>query len=267
MPLECSLLKLPRNGRAMGKGSKENDFYNALSQTLTGVEVENNVHVTIPFYNRPYEPDIVLIDRKLNLFIDIEIDEPYDGYYRYPTHEFSREEKGNFSKKDATRDLFFTESGWVVIRFTERQVHHQESECIAYIKDVLNSIRTYHLEESSNCISEKQWDYQQAVRWEKEHYREKYLDIEKFGKQLSKSEIIVDVEELEGLESNLSRTKQFKQTNLQDNIGFEEESHKYHHPKNTTGNADYISVTTLIDRFFPFDMDRFIQGKAKKEGR
>lgn len=266
MPLESSLLKLPRKGRAMGKGYKEDDFYNAITQTLTGLEVKNDVHLTIPFYNRPYEPDIVLIDSNLNLYIDIEIDEPYDGYYRFPTHEFSRGEKGNYSKKDATRDLFFTESGWVVIRFTERQVHLQESECIAHIKDVLDSIRTYRLEESSNCGSEKQWDYQQAVRWEKEHYREKYLGREKFRKQLSKSEIIIDIDELEGLERNLSRTKQFIQTNLQDNIGFEEESHKYHHPKNTTGNADYISVTTLIDRFFPFDMDRFIQGKAKREG-
>ena len=42
-------------------------------------------------------------------------------------------------------DLFFTESGWVVIRFTEQQVHTQEPECIAYIKDVLNSINTYIL--------------------------------------------------------------------------------------------------------------------------
>ena len=87
-----------------------------------------------------------------------------------------------------------------------------------------------------------------------------------FGKHLSKSEIIVDIEEFEAIENKLSRTKRFNQTDLQDNIGFEEESHIYHHPKNKTGNADYISVTSLIDRFFPFDMDRFIKGKAKREG-
>lgn len=266
MPQEGSLLKLPRKGRAMGKGFKEDDFFRAIVKNIEGVEVLNNVHLTIPYYNRPYEPDIVLVNKALHLYVDIEIDEPYDGYYRFPTHEFSRDDKGSIVKKDATRDLFFNESGWVVIRFTEKQVHYQEKECIGYIKDILYSIYTYRLEETSNCVSEKQWDYQQGVRWEKEHYREKYLGIEKFGKQLSRSAIITDIDENEEIENNLYRTKKFNQTDLQDNIGFEEESHKYHHPENRTGNADYISVTTLIDRFFPFDMDRFVQGKAKREG-
>lgn len=258
MPKEGAYLKLPRKGRAMGKGYKERDFHKAILANIPRVEVDVDLHMAIPFYNRPYEPDIVLIDRQLNLYIDIEIDEPYDGYYRFPAHEI---------EKDLTRDLFFTESGWVVIRFTERQVHMQEAECIAYIKDVLNSIYNYRLEESSNCMSEPQWDYQQSVRWEKSHYREKYLGIEKFGKQIPTSGIIVDLNETEGIEDNLNRTKKLKSATPQDNIAFEDETHKYHHPKDETGNAEYISVTTLIDRFFPFDMDRFIQGKAKKEGR
>jgi hypothetical protein len=258
MPREGSYLKLPRKGRAMGRGYKELDFYNTILANIPEVEVNVDLHMAIPFYNRPYEPDIVLIDRELNLYIDIEIDEPYDGYYRFPTHE---------TEKDDTRDLFFTESGWVVIRFTERQVHLQEKQCIAYIKDVLNSIYNYHLTESSNCISEPQWDYQQAVRWEKSHYREKYLGIERFGKQNTTSQVIVDISEPESIEDNLNRTKKKKTITLQDNIAFEDETHRYHHPKDETGNAEYISVTTLIDRFFPFDMDRFIQGKAKKEER
>lgn len=257
MPKEGSYLKLPRKGRAMGKGYKERDFYKAIVSNISEVEVNIDLHMAIPFYNRPYEPDIVLIGKKLNLYVDIEIDEPYDGYYRFPTHE---------AEKDDTRDLFFNESGWVVIRFTERQVHTQEAQCIAYIKDVLNSIYTYRLDESSNCISEPQWDYQQAVRWQKEHYREKYLGIEKFGKQKSSAEIIVELNETESIERFLNRTKKHKAVAHQDNIAFEDETHKYHHPKDETGNAEYISVTTLIDKFFPFDMDRFIQVKAKREG-
>ena len=72
--------------------------------------------------------------------------------------------------------------------------------------------------------------------------------------------------ENESIERFLIRTKKHKALNHQDNIAFEDETHKYHHPKDETGNAEYISVTSLIDRFFPFDMDRFIQVKAKKEG-
>lgn len=258
MPQEGSYLKLPRKGRAQSKGYKEHDFHQAILAHIPEVEVDVNLHMTIPFFNKPYEPDIVLIDRELNLYIDIEIDEPYDGYYRFPTHE---------TEKDDTRDLFFTESGWIVIRFTERQVHKQEKECIAYIKDVLNSIYTYRFEESSNCTSEPQWDYQQAVRWEKVQYREKYLGIEKFGKQKLKKEIIVDLDKVEGIEENLDRTKKHKSVAHQDNIAFEDETHTYHHPRDETGNAEYLSVTTVIDRFFPFDIERFIQVKAKKEER
>lgn len=258
MPKEGSYLKLPRLGRALGKGYKERDFHQAILTHFPDLEVRVDLHMAIPYFNKPYEPDLVLIDKGLNLYIDIEIDEPYDGYYRFPRHEV---------EKDDNRDLFFTESGWIVIRFTERQVHLEEKECIAYIKDVLNSIYSYRLEVTSNFNPEKQWDYQQAVRWEKEHYREKYLGIESFGKQKITSEIVVDVNEIDGIEENLNRTKKFKSSTQLDNIAFEDEAHKYHHPKDETGNAEYISVTTLIERFFPFDIDRYIQGKAKKEGR
>ena len=268
MPKEGALLKLPRKGRAMGKGYKEHDFYEAIITKIPEIEVAIDLHMAIPFYNKPYEPDIVLVDTSLNLYIDIEIDEPYDGYYRFPTHEFIEDEKTGYVKKDDTRDLFFTESGWVVIKFTEQQVHLQEQQCIALIKDVLNSIRNYRLEQTSNCASETQWTYQQAVRWQKENYREKYLGIEKFGEQNSTSEIVVDINDLEEIEKQLNRTKKNKSATIfQENIAFEDETHKYHHKKDETGNAEYISVTTIINRFFPFDMDRFIQTKAKREER
>lgn len=258
MPVEGSFLKLPRKGRAMGKGYKEQDFYEAIKTSISNVEVVNDLHLSIPFYNKPYEPDIVLIDQALNLYIDIEIDEPYDGYFRFPTHE---------QEKNDIRDLFFTESGWIVIKFTERQVHQQEKECVRLIQDVINSIKSYTIDQSSVCRSESQWDYQQAVRWQKSNYREKYLGIEKFGKQLSSSRIEVDIEEFDPIENNINRTKKYASNTLQENIAFEDETHKYHHPKDETGNAEYISVTTLIDRFFPFDMERFIQTKAKREER
>jgi hypothetical protein len=258
MPQPDSFLKLPRTGRAQGKGYKEDEFLKALKEAKLDILIADDVHLTIPFFNRPYEPDIVLFDKDLNLYIDIEIDEPYDGYYRFPTHEV---------EKDETRDLFFTESGWVVIRFTEKQIHQQEQACVAFISDVLNSIRSYSLEITSDCEMEEQWSYSKAIRWEKEHYREKYLDINRFNKRTYLNEISVAIDEFEGIESNLNRTKKIKTVSQQDTIAFEDEAHIYHHPKDNTGNAQYISVTTLIDRFFPFDIDRYIEGKATKENR
>jgi hypothetical protein len=264
MPIQNSNLKLPRLGRSNQKGYKENDFYNEIKFKITDIEIENNVHMVIPHYNKPYEPDIVLFDKKLNLYIDIEIDEPYDGYYRYPTHYTNPEEE---TKQDNIRDLFFTESGWIVIRFTERQVHCQSSECIDYIQNVLNSIYNKNFNTDVKCEKENQWDYNQCIQWQKIYYRENYLGIERFNKQYSYKEIEINTEETESIESVLHRTKRFQFEPFNSSLAFDEETHKYIHPKDETGNAEYISVTTLIERFFPFDLKRYIERKAEDENR
>lgn len=264
MPKQNSNLKLPRLGRSNQKGYKENDFYNQIKSKITDITIENNVHMVIPNYNKPYEPDIVLFDKKLNLYIDIEIDEPYDGYYRYPTHCTNPEEE---IKQDDIRDLFFTESGWVVIRFTEKQVHCQANECIVYIQNVLNSIYNRNFSTEVKCEREKQWDYNQCIQWQKIYYRENYLGIERFNKQYSYKEIEINTEETESIEQVLHRTKRFRFDTFNSSVAFDEETHKYIHPKDESGNAEYISVTTLIERFFPFDLKRYIEKKAKDEDR
>lgn len=263
MPSQNSSLKLPRTGRSNQKGYKENDFYHQLKQNIIDIEIANNVHMVIPYFNKPYEPDIILFDKSLNLYIDIEIDEPYDGYYRYPTHYISPEDE---TKQDNIRDLFFTESGWIVIRFTEKQVHCYTNECIDYIKNVLNSIYNRAFTNNVKCEKEHQWDYNQCIQWQKFYYREKYLGIDRFQKQYSHVEIEIDIED-ESIESMIKRTKKFNFDNWNSSIAFDEESHKYLHPKDETGNAEYISVTTLIERFFPFDLKRYIERKAEEENR
>ena len=220
--------------------------------------------MVIPNFNNPYEPDIVLFDKSLNLYIDIEIDEPYDGYFRYPTHYIHPEDE---IKQDNTRDLFFTESGWIVIRFTEKQVHCQAYECIDYIKNVLHSIYNRAFSTDIICDRETQWYYNQGIQWQKFYYREKYLGIERFQKQYSNKEIQIDTEECESIECVIERTEKFNFNIWNSSIAFDEESHKYLHPKDKTGNAEYISVTTLIERFFPFDLKRYIERKAEEENR
>jgi hypothetical protein len=264
MPKRNTILKLPRNGRSNQKGYKENDFYNQLKQNITGIEMTNNVHMVIPNFNKPYEPDIVLFDKNLNLYIDIEIDEPYDGYYRYPTHFINPEDE---IKQDNIRDLFFLESGWIVIRFTEKQIHCQVYECIDYVRNVLNSLYNQNFVTDTTCNRENQWDYNQCIQWQKIYYREKYLGIERFQKQYSYKEIQIDTAETESIENVIQRTKKFKFDGWNSSIAFDEESHKYIHPKDETGNAEYISVTTLIERFFPFDLKRYIERKAEEENR
>lgn len=264
MPKSNSILKLPRIGRSNQKGYKENDFYTQLKQNIADIEMTNNVHMIIPNFNKPYEPDIVLFDKKINLYIDIEIDEPYDGYYRYPTHFIDPEVE---IKQDNIRDLFFTESGWVVIRFTEKQVHCQAFECIDFIRNVVNSLYNGNIIKESSCGKESQWDYNQSIQWQKIYYRENYLGIERFQKQYSYKEIEINTSETESIEKIIQRTKRFQFDSWNSSIAFDEESHKYVHPKDETGNAEYISVTTLIERFFPFDLKRYIERKAEEENR
>lgn len=264
MPKQKTILKLPREGRTNQKGHKENDFFNKLKQQINDIELTNNVHMVIPNFNKPYEPDIVLFDKNLNLYIDIEIDEPYDGYYRYPTHFINPEDE---IKQDNIRDLFFTESGWIVIRFTEKQVHCQAYECIDYLRNVLNSLCNRNFVNDTTCNRENQWDYNQCIQWQKIYYREKYLGIERFQKQNSYKEIEIDTTETESIENVIQRTKKFKFDGWNSSIAFDEESHKYIHQKDETGNAEYISVTTLIERFFPFDLKRYIERKAEEENK
>jgi hypothetical protein len=258
MPKSNTILKLPRNGRSNQKGYKEKDFYNQLKQNITDIEMTENVHLIIPNFNKPYEPDIVLFDKKLNLYIDIEIDEPYDGYYRYPTHNYSAE---TLFKQDNIRDLFFTESGWVVIRFTEKQVHKQSKECIDYIQNVINSIYSKDFNIIPSCEIEKQWNENESIQWQLNYYREKYLEIPSFHKRANLTEVIVSIQdEDEPIEDKIQRTP-FK--DIQDE--FDKDLHKYF--IDNTGNAEYISVTTLIERFFQFDLLRYLEKKAIEEGK
>jgi len=261
MPKINSNLKLPRNGRTNQKGFTEDAFYSKIKKQIPDIETTNNVHMVIPNFNKPYEPDIVLFDRELNLYIDIEIDEPYDGYYRFPTHCIKLEEE---LKQDDIRDLFFIESGWIVIRFTEKQIHLQTDECIKYIKNVLFSLYDKAFENKPECKKEEQWDENQCIQWEKNHYREKYLGISRFRKQYNFKEIEIDSNEVESIEQEINRTEILNPTwNVE--LGFDEEKHVY--SKDKTGNAKYISVTTLIGRFFPFDLKRYVERKALDEGR
>ncbi len=261
MPILNSSLKLPRLGRSNQKGYKENDFFEAIKSQITNIEISNDFHLVIPNYNKPYEPDISLYDKKLNLYIDIEIDEPYDGFYRYPTHNYKAE---NDFKQDNIRDLFFTESGWVVIRFTEKQVHIYQKECVDFIQNVVNSLKEISFNSESKFEKEEQWNENQCIQWQLEKYREEYLEIHSFSKRLNLIEVVVDENEKESIESLISRTP-FE--NIQKK--FKDDLHKYFDPagNDKTGNAEFISVTTLIERFFQFDIMRYIKKKAIDENK
>jgi hypothetical protein len=272
MPRKDSLIKFPRKGRSDRKGYKEDSFLIHLNEHFKpAFNVFNDRH--IPTQNgRPYEPDFVLSseENNKNIFINIEIDEPYDGWLRTPTHSLG---------EDDSRDEFFTNRGWIVIRFAEIQIQREPKRCCAFIARVIHSIDS---EFSSILLKEsipnqvEQWDNLQAKKWASEKFREKYLGIENFGKRpnvVTEYEIVqsstdVEVEkEVPKCEIKPSHEKGSladKNVDHRDKrIEFDPVEHRYY----IDGNRDTISVTQLIDKFFPeFDAQYWAPLKAAQRG-
>lgn len=291
MPKENALLKLPRNGRSNIKGYKEDDFINAITNSALNISISDNMHLSVPYRRQPYEPDIVLSDDQIGLYVDIEIDEPYDGCSRISTHTI----EGN----DDIRNIFFKESGWVVVRFTEKQVHQNCESCIQFLKFLLERLRRNCKDTRNiNIEHESRWNRAQSVIWERELYREKYLGILSFNKQKRGIRILCSNSESEEIEQSITRSpvpyipqistsektvpkaKHLVGPDIHKKIEpslnhiyppklrFDDGRHIYAPKEDKTGNSDHISVTTLIDQFFPyFDTEAYIERKIAETGK
>jgi hypothetical protein len=276
MPKPNTIIKFPRKGRSNKKGYTEVIFFEYLQNSFKNdFQVYNDRHIPSKNGNFVYEPDIVLISEKngKNIFIDIEIDEPYEGFSRTPTHEVG---------KDSIRNNFFTNRGWVVIRFSEIQIHQDPKECCYHIAKVIAAIDTeyeipFQLSLYGDLDPKDSWNSLQAKKWAKEKYREKYLGIENFGER---PEIIsnynIEESSIDSLiEENIE--DEYKIPTYTNNDGplaineherdrrlrFDPVEHRYF----IDGNPDTISASQLIDKFFPeFDSKYWSQIKADERG-
>lgn len=264
MPKSNAPLKLPRKGRSNNKGYLEDSFEEELREKINNFEIDTNCHLTIPNFNRPYEPDFLLFSKSKNLYINIEIDEPYDGYLRNPTHY--KDEEHYLQGKDRIRDLFFIESGWVVIRFSERQIKLEAKHCIQFINIVIDSVVTQTIPKIGFELKEPLWLYKQSVKWEKEKYREEYLGIASFKKVKEKRKILVKQED-EEIDIHRSQLIDINVLDKEAEIGFEPKLHIYTHPKDLTGSAEYLSVSSLLEKIFIFDIERYLERKSEQEGK
>lgn len=117
-----------------------------------------------------YFPDISFVDQEKNIYIDIEVDEPYSKS-GIPTH-FSE------NKNDSQRDMYFNENGWNVLRFSENQVKNQIENVIKTVKIFYNQILGNSNENFENHLSkfyEKRWSYEESkefIRIKKRDYYE-----------------------------------------------------------------------------------------------
>ncbi|TVQ44179.1 MAG: DUF559 domain-containing protein [Gloeocapsa sp. DLM2.Bin57] len=116
----------------------ENKLNNLIDIEVT--LMPDNKGLSIPGYDYPYTPDIPLkVISKINnqeLFIDIEIDEPW-FINKYQEKETCHTLGDN---KQLNRDSFFNDNGWVVIRFSEKQVDQEIDQCVDFIFNVSRMI-------------------------------------------------------------------------------------------------------------------------------
>lgn len=117
------------------RGFKEFHFEQILNEHYPGKIITNRCLNEDADYYRQYTPDIIYRDEKINLNIDIEIDEPYIYENGEPIHY---QEHGIHI--DQKRDDYFTISGWIVIRFAEKQIVLWPDECINTIDFVIKMV-------------------------------------------------------------------------------------------------------------------------------
>lgn len=276
MPKPETNIKFPRKGCSNKTGYTEDAFFEYMQNPFAkDFQLYNDRHIPSKNGNFVYEPDIVLINEKdgKNIFIDIEIDEPYEGFGRTPTHE-----RGS----DAIRNKFFTDRGWIVIRFSERQIHQDPKECCYHIAKVIAAIDTdyeipFHITLYGGLEAESSWNSLQSKKWAKEKYRETYLGIDSFGTrpniiseydiQISEKDSIIESEiddtiaipKREKIQGPLSKNIH----NRDDRLRFDPIEHRYY----IDGNPDTMSASQLINKFFPeFDSEYWSQRKADERG-
>ena len=166
-----------RTGKAGRAGYKEDDFAWHLRRHFGGeVRVETDYALAVAGGARAYEPDLVLHVPALHLYVDIEVDEPYNGRTRQPTH---------CAGSDEARDRFFTSRGWCVVRLTERSVHEQPEGACRLLAALLSKVVPgYEVPEAladARMSAADPWDGAQASAWADARYRERYLGITSFG--------------------------------------------------------------------------------------
>ncbi|MEA5452952.1 hypothetical protein VB780_30555 [Leptolyngbya sp. CCNP1308] len=129
----------------------------------------------IPGCERPFTSDIAYIDSDINLYIDIEVDEPYVLSSEEPIHYIGW-------IKDVNRNDFFLNRNWVVVRFSEEQVVCHTLSCCKFIAEIItdltgDSTTLERLSDVADLPPMPQWSREQAEEMASIKYRDKYARL------------------------------------------------------------------------------------------
>jgi hypothetical protein len=163
MPVPGSEVWAPRPLRLrLSRDAVEEMFQLEMRRTFPAFEIAGDDCIPDPAADKPHEPDISLVIKGLglNLFIDVEIDEPFDRNTKTPKHLVG---------EDRERDEWFNDKGWIVIRLAEAQVKGQPKHCLAFIARVIHSVYPeYHIPSHLKKLPDPkpvaQWTFHEAEK-------------------------------------------------------------------------------------------------------
>lgn len=155
------------------KGISENYFTQHLNNYFDFIELEIITDFKIDYYF----PDII-IKTSNNIYIDIEIDEPYIWDTKEVIHYYEPNED---YYSDELRNETFEEMGWIVIRFTERQIIKQTNSCCYEIAFILSKILDFKIPKEKiypEVEPEELWSKSKGNELAEFDYRKSYLTKE-----------------------------------------------------------------------------------------
>lgn len=161
------------------KGISENFFVNQLKAYFDFTEIGILTDCSVDCFF----PDVVLYTED-GLYVDIEIDEPYVGNTKEVIHYY--EPESNFYY-DGARNNFFLDSGWLIIRFTEKQIIKNSMSCCYEIALVLSKIFDLKIPEDKvkeRLVPERFWSKELGEKLANSNYRNSYFP-EKLNQRFS----------------------------------------------------------------------------------
>jgi hypothetical protein len=146
-------------------GASEAMFIEYLRYSDLKDSVKSDILVSNDFES--YYPDVAIVDYENNIFIDIEIDEPYSFLNKIPIH---------YIGSDDARNTFFTSIGWTVVRFSEKQIVKQPEKVVEYINDLYLSLRDgMDFKNTNSILMDRRWTKEGSGELSLSNYRNTYL--------------------------------------------------------------------------------------------
>lgn len=151
-------------------------FFLSVLRIHFGNYITTNKVIELFRSSRAYSPDFIFVDRDSNLHIDIEIDEPYVSSTGDPIHYLEDED---LRAVDSSRNAYFMEKGWCVIRFAEEQIIKYPTECCKVIAQVVSDISgndffIQQLAHVKDLPQVKHWTKKEAIKMCKRNVRNQY---------------------------------------------------------------------------------------------